>query len=578
MLTRIEYTKPLKILLMSTKHNALSQRIALELQRKNYNIKIQEVQTRECMISTEQRENPDLIICPFLKTRIPRELWSRKPCLILHPGIEGDRGATSLDWAIKDKRAEWGATVLQADDQFDHGPIWSTGNFPMNRPDQNTLTKASVYGHEVTDTAAQCVTQAIEHFTNNTPPRTLDYSRAEVQGELLRNMRRQDRVINWDEEQENVARHVRMSDSSPGAIASFKLTSDSQSFWSGSFRAFGAHLETGDLRNLKGEPGQILGQRDNAILVKCGKGALWLSHLKCDLIKLPAMTWIRRKNPHCCDHIPVLGEDTSLPYVPYGQTPATFREVWVTMTADGVFFVNFNFYNGAMSTYQAKNLESILRRVEESSLCKVIVLKGGYNFFSNGINLNTIESSSDPVSESWNNINAINDVVHRIATSSKVTISALQGNAGAGGFMLSLASDMVVARQGVILNPHYRRMHLTGSEYHTYFLGERLGEAKASQLLDTAEPVLAETAAETGLVDQVMGNGVAQFQEQVEDLARRMARYGTVPRVTLRREERRKVQDFPQLLERHRAMELEAMARDFRGASYAEARRAFVLH
>jgi enoyl-CoA hydratase/carnithine racemase len=126
-------------------------------------------------------------------------------------------------------------------------------------------------------------------------------------------------------------------------------------------------------------------------------------------------------------------------------------------------------------------------------------------------------------------------------------------------------------------------MHLTGSEYHSYFLPDRVGQATANQLLEAAEPLLAETAEEMGLIDLAMGQGAAQFQEQVEELAKRVARDSsveTVPQLALhlRRERRRTEQDFPRLLEQKRAKELAAMARDFRGDLYSQARRAFVFH
>ena len=53
---------------------------------------------------------------------------------------------------------------------------------------------------------------------------------------------------------------------------------------------------------------------------------------------------------------------------------------------------------------------------------------------------NTIEAATDPAEEPWRNINAINDLVLAILTTTdKITISAIQGNAGAGGVMLALA-------------------------------------------------------------------------------------------------------------------------------------------
>ena len=55
-----------------------------------------------------------------------------------------------------------------------------------------------------------------------------------------------------------------------------------------------------------------------------------------------------------------------------------------------------------------------------------------------------------------------------------------RGNAGAGGCFLALAADQVWAHGGVVLNPHYKNMgNLYGSEYWTYLLPRRVGEAGA---------------------------------------------------------------------------------------------------
>ena len=75
--------------------------------------------TDEAMIAAVSREVPDLIIAPMLKIAIPEEVWSRHHCLIVHPGIKGDRGASSLDWAIANHEKIWGVTILEAADEFD---------------------------------------------------------------------------------------------------------------------------------------------------------------------------------------------------------------------------------------------------------------------------------------------------------------------------------------------------------------------------------------------------------------------------------------------------------------------------
>ena len=83
-----------------------------------------------------------------------------------------------------------------------------------------------------------------------------------------------------------------------------------------------------------------------------------------------------------------------------------------------------------------------------------------------------IEAADDPAAESWRNLHAIDDLVREIIeTDSHLVISALAGDAAAGGVPLALAADHVVAREDVVLNPYYRHMGgLYGSEYWTYLL------------------------------------------------------------------------------------------------------------
>jgi len=60
---------------------------------------------------------------------------------------------------------------------------------------------------------------------------------------------------------------------------------------------------------------------------------------------------------------------------------------------------------------------------------------------------------------------------------------------GAGGFFLALACDYVVASETSVLNPHYKTLGLSGSQYHTYSLPKRVGEDKAKELLDKCLPL-----------------------------------------------------------------------------------------
>ena len=234
----------------------------------------------EAMVSASRLHEPDLIVCPFMTKRIPESIYSNpdRPCLIVHPGIAGDRGASSLDWAILDKKTSWGVTVLQAAEELDAGDIWSTSEFHV--PENST--KTSLYVGEVSDHAVNCVLDALSRFSQNIAPVPLDYSNNEVKGHLNRNMKHTDRKIDWAMTAEEIVRRTRMSDTQPGAIANVKFNDLEVNV-----RLFDGHEETGEtsvaLRYMmtRSRPGTILGHKNGAILVKAGdSNAVWIGQMK----------------------------------------------------------------------------------------------------------------------------------------------------------------------------------------------------------------------------------------------------------------------------------------------------------
>ena len=119
------------------------------------------------------------------------------------------------------------------------------------------------------------------------------------------------------------------------------------------------------------------------------------------------------------------------------------------------------------------------------------------------------------------NINAIDNLIYQIITTpDKLTISAVAGNAGAGGAMMALASDMIFAREGVVFNPHYKNMGgLYGSEYWTYLLPKRVGQEMAAELTEQCLPISARKAWQIGFVANVLDKNHDIFYAQVRQMA-----------------------------------------------------------
>ena len=580
----------MRILFLTSAHNSLSQRLWIELGDLGHEIRVCVAATDEAMIAAVSREVPDLIIAPMLKIAIPEEVWSRHLCLIVHPGIKGDRGPSSLDWAIANHEKVWGVTILEAAEEFDAGAIWASHEFAL---EADPPAKSSLYRGQVIEAALHGVLEAVariesgEFRSGSWQPEKLSNVSPYVRGCLRPPMRQAHRAIDWMQDKTAmIVRKIRAADSAPGVLSTLLGKS---------CFLYGAHEE----ERLQGPPGQILARRDGAICIGTVDGAIWISHLKAkDQADAQEMTSLAQAGPGCelCDAqlCPVAGIKLpatqvlgpllrGVPEAPLAiDAPAdhrTFREI-VYAEEDEIGYLSFDFYNGAMSTSQCTRLRDAFLHAR-SRPTRVIVLLGGPDFWSNGIDLNAIEARADPAAESWRNINAIDDLIFEILnTMSHLVIAGLRGNAGAGGAMLALAADHVYARSGVVLNPHYRSLgDLYGSEYWTYTLPRRVGPRRALELTLSCKPIGTRAAREMGFLDDAFGEDSEAFEAELRERARRLARDPEFRLMLRKKHERRLDDESVKHLASYRAKELRRMRVNFFGPdpSYHEARRRFVF-
>ena len=499
----------------------------------------------------------------MLTRAIPADIWSACPCFIVHPGPMGDRGPSSLDWAIMGGASRWGVTVLQANAEMDAGDIWSSVQFTMPGD-----SKSSTYRTEVADAAADAVLLAVSRFTTGRyRPEPLDYSRTDVTGHLRPPCRQPDRTIDWQTEPtEEVLAKLRAADSSPGVLDQIGDTE---------YYLFGGHPED----ELRGQPGTILARRNGAICRATADGAVWIPQLRRRPVpggpgtfKLPATLALRTSPGGELDGVPVLPAPLTLPPARRTYRQISYRE------SGAVGYLEFSFPGGAMSTGQCRSLLAAYRHAQGRPV-KVIVLGGPRDFFGNGIHLNVIQAAADPAVESWRNINAIDDLVQAILTNTgQLTVAALAGNAAAGGLMLALAADQVWCRSGAVLNPHYRLMGLHGSEYWTYTLPRRVGAREAARLTQACLPVTPYSALRSGLVDHVIACDPAAFRTQVTALAGQLISSPAYQTLLAAKARQLAAPEQHRPLAAYRAAELAVMARNFFGPTepYAELRRAFV--
>jgi putative two-component system hydrogenase maturation factor HypX/HoxX len=557
-----ETSASLRILFLVSAHNGLSQRSSIALSELGHDVEVAVVKSAAAMEAAVREHRPDLIVCPFLKTMIPETIWRRHRCLVVHPGPPGDRGPSSLDWAIELGATEWGVTVLEANGEFDAGDPVASRNFRM-RP----AGKASLYRHEVRHAAIDALLEAVARIAGGRNRGAHQPSHVSAGGQARPLMGQSDRAIDWGTDRAaDVVRKIRAAEGHPGVL---------DSIGDHAFYLFGVQHEG----TLRGAPGEIIAQRHGAICRATVDGAVWVTQLKQRdtptrrHFKLPAIRALQRAD------VDPGAPRIDAPLDVSARDDQTYREIAYAEQA-GVGYLRFDFYNGAMSTEQCERLRDAYAYARTRAT-NVIVLLGGDDCFSNGIHLGIIEAAGDPAVESWRNLVAIDDLVRDIVeTDSHLVISALAGDAGAGGVPLAIAADVVLARNDIVLNPYYGHMGgLYGSEYWTYLLPRRVGAPTTARLVEPPfHPVGTGEAARIGLLDAVLGTGLHEFRDQTRRFAQRVANDG-LHRARLEYKRRRRVGDERvKPLDAYRTEELARCHACFFGPdrSYHEARRRFV--
>lgn len=540
----------MRILLLAHSFNSLTQRVFVELGARGHEISVELDIHDAVTIEAVRLFEPDLVVAPFLKRRIPESLWHHRLCLIVHPGIRGDRGPSALDWAILDERKMWGVTVIEAAAEMDAGPVWGTAEFPMR-----DATKSSLYRNQATEAAVEALLAAVGRIERGEGPLAGE-PRAASLGCWKPPCRQVDRAIDWQhDDTQTVLRKIASADGSPG-VRDIVL---------------GREVHLHDARaapGLAGRPGELLAVSGPAIARATSDGAVWIGHLRDPASATPFKLPATRVLGEAVSALPAIAQDGEA-----GYCDIFYEE------ARGVGYLNFFFLNGAMGTEACGRLLAAYRTALARPT-KVIVLAGGPDFWSNGMDLNAIEAAASPADESWRNINAIDDLAEAIiSTESHLTVAALQGNAGAGGVFLARAADEVWLREGVVLSPHYKDMgNLYGSEFWTYLLPRHAGAERARRIMEARLPMGSADAVALGLADARFGACGSDFLDEARARAESLATGSDWEQRLAAKTCSRAADEAKKPLSAYRAEELGRMRMNFYGfdPSYHIARSNFV--
>ncbi len=256
-----------RILLLCSSFNGLTQRVWTDLRADGHDVTDADGGLRRRRARSRRRHRPGRDHLPVPEgARARRRVAHPARPSILHPGPEGDRGPSSLDWAISDGEPEWGVTALGAIDEMDAGPIWGTRTFALpgrpatqeralRRPGHRGCRRAGPRGRG--EGGRPDVRAAAARLLPPRRPRPAPADHAPGRPGLL--------VV-------GPARRTCFAASAPPTAPPASAPS-----WPGS--PYRCSTRTADPRT-PGKPGTIALRRQGAVLVRTGDGALWIGHLR----------------------------------------------------------------------------------------------------------------------------------------------------------------------------------------------------------------------------------------------------------------------------------------------------------
>jgi enoyl-CoA hydratase/carnithine racemase len=164
---------------------------------------------------------------------------------------------------------------------------------------------------------------------------------------------------------------------------------------------------------------------------------------------------------------------------------------------------------------------AILDEVQADDSVRILVITGKGRAFSAGIDLREMAhspSESLSLKQTYEDLQATQEVTLRMVRLPKVIIAAVNGIAVGIGVELALASDIRLAAQEATFAFAEAKRALFETNGVMYILPRLVGQGRALQMLLTGEKVMAQEALSAGLVTGVVAQ--EQLMGAVLELAR----------------------------------------------------------
>lgn len=141
---------------------------------------------------------------------------------------------------------------------------------------------------------------------------------------------------------------------------------------------------------------------------------------------------------------------------------------------------------------------------------RVVILTGAGGKFSAGADIRQMQGGQGPdPARSKRRLEPLHRLVRLVVGGPKPVIAAVEGLAFGAGLSLAAACDFVISGGDARFGAAFGKIGLTADCGLLWSLPQRIGLARAKDMMLTGKPLLAPAALEVGLVDRVVAPGQA---------------------------------------------------------------------
>lgn len=162
----------------------------------------------------------------------------------------------------------------------------------------------------------------------------------------------------------------------------------------------------------------------------------------------------------------------------------------------------------AMDGVMMKELADLVDELKNNTAVHVVLFKGAGRAFSAGGNVKAMLDPNGPMKMEDIMVD-LSRLALSLYTMPQITIASVHGAAAGLGCSIAIACDVVIAEESSKIAMNFIGIGLVPDGGGHFFLKERVGTARAKQLIWSGKVLDGKTAMHIGLVDEAVADGEA---------------------------------------------------------------------